>query len=748
MLTTPSLQKCFTAEVVKDEGVFLLSEFGHFVLTGRLHESVLPLIDGRRTAEQIAGELAGRLRPEEVYYALLALERQGFIVETNGSDAAPACGLWDYLGQDPTGCRERLKSTRVAALTTSDLEQGPLVEALAANGLRVGEEGDLTVVLASDYLRPELREVNREALRRDKPWLLAKPLGTMVLLGPVFRPGVTGCWECLAQRIRGNREVEAFLQEKGRPVSPRADPHVFSATAPAVVRLAAFHAGRAVAYGVNPQLEGKVISLDLSTLVTTTHHLVRRPQCPACGDREAVLRHPAPLRLSPQPKVFTADGGHRGATPEETFARYQIHISPITGIVKSLELTHRGDGEALNVYLAGHNFAMKNDSLFFLRNNLRSKSCGKGVTDAQARASALCEALERYSGVARGEEPKVTATFRELGSRAIHPNACMNFSEAQYRDRQVWLSRGSPFQVVPAPFDPDARIDWAPVWSFRTCDFKYLPLRYCYYGYPVSDEAAYCWADSNGSAAGNTLEEAILQGFLELVERDAVAVWWYNRLARPAVDLDGLGEPYIDRLRGHYRALGREFWVLDLTHDFLVPAFVAVSRRVDQPVEEIVMGFGAHLDARLGVLRALTEMNQFLPAVNGVGANGQREYGYTDPHAIQWWQTATVANQPYLLPLAAARSRGRGDWSARAGGDVLADVLHLVRTAEVLGLETLVLDQSRPDVGLRVAKVFVPGMRHFWARLGPGRLYDVPVRLGWLSRPLQEHELNPIPMFL
>jgi hypothetical protein len=45
-------------------------------------------------------------------------------------------------------------------------------------------------------------------------------------------------------------------------------------------------------------------------------------------------------------------------------------------------------------------------------------------------------------------------------------------------------------------------------------------------------------------------------------------------------------------------------------------------------------------------------------------------------------------------------------------------------------------------------KVIVPGLRHFWARFAPGRLYDVPVRLGWLPQPLAEEQLNPIPMFL
>jgi ribosomal protein S12 methylthiotransferase accessory factor len=46
-----------------------------------------------------------------------------------------------------------------------------------------------------------------------------------------------------------------------------------------------------------------------------------------------------------------------------------------------------------------------------------------------------------------------------------------------------------------------------------------------------------------------------------------------------------------------------------------------------------------------------------------------------------------------------------------------------------------------------VAKVIVPGMRHFWRRLGPGRLYTVPVRLGWRDRPAREDELNPRNVF-
>jgi len=43
-----------------------------------------------------------------------------------------------------------------------------------------------------------------------------------------------------------------------------------------------------------------------------------------------------------------------------------------------------------------------------------------------------------------------------------------------------------------------------------------------------------------------------------------------------------------------------------------------------------------------------------------------------------------------------------------------------------------------------VVRVIVPGLRHFYRRFAPGRLYDVPIKLGWREHPLSEHELNPL----
>ncbi|MDH3605226.1 MAG: YcaO-like family protein [Candidatus Tectomicrobia bacterium] len=402
---------------------------------------------------------------------------------------------------------------------------------------------------------------------------------------------------------------------------------------------------------------------------------------------------------------------------------------------------------AAPVYIAPHAWRPA-DTLAGVRSGLRRGNSGKGKTEQQARVSGLCEALERYSGIFRGDEPRRTARYEELGEAAIHPADCLLFSEAQYRDREAWNASHSGFNHVPAPFDAEQAIEWTPVWSLRQQRARYVPTAFGYYGYPLPEAHRFCGADSNGSAAGNTVEETILQGFLELVERDSVALWWYNRVQRPWVDLGGVDEPYFQAFAAYYAQRGREVWVLDLTSDLSIPVFAAVSRCTDGSGEKLLFGFGAHVEARIGIERALTEMTQGLGYFARVEPSDESEDDADRREALEWWQTATLAEQSYLAPSPELPVQTAADYPRLWSADLREDVEWCVSLAAQRGLETLVLDQTRPDIGLSVVKVIMPGMRHFWRRLAPGRLYDVPVELGWLSTPLREDELNPISMFL
>jgi bacteriocin biosynthesis cyclodehydratase domain-containing protein len=744
MLKRPRFLPHLQVEIVPGEGVFVLSGAKHSLLKGRLYELLAVRLDGR-TIHDVCEVLRAEASPADVFYAVSQLERKGYLCEEETTLPADQAALWSSQQVSPGTAARRLAEQPVVVQALG-IEAAPFLELLRSVHVRVDGEGPPDVVLTDSALRGELRDCNAAALRNGRPWLLVKPTGRQVWIGPLFIPGKTGCWECLAQRLRANSPVVAYLQGRNGHAGPVvADRAATPATLQVAWGLAANAVASWVVRGELHPLAGKLQTLDVPTWGMQTHTLVRLPFCPACAAGEGrAFRAPS---LTHTKKTFIRDGGHRVVEPEETLKRHGHHVSPITGAVPMLEKAAPADNGVLHVYVAGSNSARSSRSLGQLRSDLRTMNAGKGTSDIQARASALCEALERYSGVFRGDEPRRRARQKELGDTVLSLNDCLLFSQRQFRERDARNADCSRFSFIPVPFDPEADFEWSPAWSLTRREVRYLPTAFCYYDYPQPEEGTYCIACSNGCAAGNTLEEAILQGFLELVERDGVALWWYNRVRRPGVDLESFGEPYLDRLRAFLQGHGREFWVLDLTTDLGIPVFASITRRTDGLPEQIMLGFGAHLDSRVALLRAVTEMNQMLSSpLLGLPEKGT-EKEPVDPETAHWLETATTANQPYLLPAEGPR-RSAASYPQTWSDDLSDDVRACQALVERAGMEMLVLDQTRPEVGLPVARVIVPGLRHFWARLAPGRLYDVPVQLGWLSRPLAEDELNPIAMFL
>jgi bacteriocin biosynthesis cyclodehydratase domain-containing protein len=746
----PRVKPYFNVQVVDGEGVYLLSETGQIVLPGRRSLTLVPLIDGTRTAEEIVEAASGEFSAAEVYFFLEEMRAKHYIDDAFDSSTSSDRNFWQAMQLDPEDARNRLSQARFKLFSVGDGEIEPVKLALQAFDITIVEDNwDLALVVTSDYLAEGLSDLNALFLAAGKPWMIIKPLGIVAWIGPIFEPGRTGCWECLSQRLRLNREVDTYLQVRLARTEPFSTTLAHNSASSTIgVQLGALEAAKWMAGRRVDHSPAQMLTLNMLTLKTCWHQLVRRPQCPACGDSDKNrIAMPARLELQSRVKVYTSDGGHRSMTPGQLLKSYSHHISPYIGAIRELEKMDDALHEELPVYGAGHNFAVRSINLTFLRRGLRTRSAGKGVTDIQAKASALAEALERYSGLYFGDEERIKGSYKGLKANVIHPNNLMLYSEKQFDNQDEWNSRNLKFSVVPARFDENLEIDWTPVWSLTENCYKYIPTGYLYYNYPLGSTFSF-WADSNGNAAGSSLEDAILQGAMELVERDAVAMWWYNRFQRPALNLDSFADPFINRMRRIYDELMRPFWVLDITNDLGVPTFVAVSARTDKPHQDILCAFGSHYDPRLALRRAVTEMNQFLHAVVDMKADGTGKYRFPDDESQHWWQTATLQNQLYLNPLQNAPMKRLVDYPIVKHDDILEDVKYFQQLVESHGMEMLVLNQTRPDIGLPVVKVIVPGLRHFWARYAPGRLYDVPVSLGYQDRILNEDELNPIPCFL
>jgi ribosomal protein S12 methylthiotransferase accessory factor len=731
-----------------------VSEEGAWTLQGTLFEKVVPLLDGVRTPEQIVAELAPA-KPAEIYYVLEFLEKRGHLTDRVPGRDGPDEAYWASLDIDPGSAWAAIRAGRVRIRSVGSVDPAPLIRAVKEAGLNLTDaDPDLEVVVTDDYLRGELPGWAAEARAANVPWMVVRPLGREFWIGPLFParaaiPGAGGsaespaaCFTCLQHRLRRNQQVQEFLRSRnGWPDPLPTAVAALPAAIGAACQLAAVECAKFLA-GAPHNLDNRLLSMDTRTWVARKHALVRYPACPVCGDPPQ--ERPGPVHLTHRSAKPSEGSGHRASPPEETLKKYEHLISPIAGIVSMIEAP-AGTGGVFQVCIGGANGAIPLDSMASFKVSFRHRSAGKGPTSVQARASALAESLERYSTEYTGAEFRTLASFRELGGDAIHPNSVMGFSDRQFQDREAWNARGSRFNTVPEPLDPDHSIPWTPVWSLTEERAKYLPTQFLFFPGPTvwpAPRPRCCRACSNGNAAGNNLEEAVLQGFMELVERDATAIWWYNRLRRPGVDLASFQLSYLTELAAHYLTLDRDLWALDLTHDLGIPVFAALSCN-RKTRGQVLFGLGCSLDPAVALLRAFAELNQF---VSGLGAESQCALG--DDETLRWLRTATPENQPYLLPDSSLPPRRRQDFDNATSGDLLEDIRFCRRVVEGKGMEMLVIDLTRADAGMPVAKVIVPGLRHFWARYAPGRLYDVPVAMGWLERPHTEAELNPNPVFV
>jgi oxazoline/thiazoline synthase len=730
----PQFSPNFTVYVLPPDVTCLYSEDRKFFLHGELYCALASAIGkGGRSCRDLVRALEHDYPSDKIEEALKRLFDRRYIVPVSRGSAGAMAAYWASLGLASEIAERNLQKCRVRIQSVDVQGEEELGAALRELGVRVVERSEtLTVTMVKDYLEPSLNDLNQQHLSRQTPWLLVQPSGLFPLVGPVFSPGKSACWTCLADRMKRNREVRALLDREA-PRCVAVSPLARRPLGQAGIQLAAVEIAKAVATEFRTELSDHIISLDLSGATTAKHYVAARPQCPVCGRRKLrdPRRAPTPIDLGAGAKLIMTSGGYRTISPRATVARFRKHVSPLTGVVSRLERIE-ADVPLNTNYFATHNFSAPAATVNQLRAGLMGGSFGKGSTAEQGEASALMEAIERYSGIFQGDEIRVTRRFTDFPSgQAILPNEVLLFSDAQYARGRALTTGACDSHLVPPQFDPSVKVEWSPVWSLRDKCFKYLPTGLLYFFYGVGHQA-----DSNGCAAGNTVGEAIVQGFLELVERDAYAIWWYNRLQRREVDLDWFDDSYVRDLKTQLAGSGRRLWVLDVTSDLGIPTFVALTHRIENGKENIEFGSGAHFDARIALLRALTELNQFMSIDRMRGGTG-------DISSLDGSAPLRLQDHPYLtpsdLPMVQLSSESKFGHL-----DAHEQVSACVRIATQQGLDFLVLDQTRPDIETPVVRVIAPGLRHFYRRFAPGRLYDVPIKLGLRDQPLREDQVNPI----
>ena len=286
----PFLKPHYCYQIVPTVGVFLLAENGYLLLKGSLYEKLIPLLTGELTDSDIVQQLTGDAPAAHIFYALGRLRRQGIIADKPSSLPKREAAYWHIAGAAVDQVETRLTQTAVSVHPLFDIDLTSFTKSLREQGVETAPPGKLNIVITNNYLHPDLAAINQMAVTHMQPWLLIKPIGTEIWVGPLFVPGETGCWACFSVRLAGHRKIEAYLQTQSDDLRQHTTAvAALPSTRQLAFNIAATDISRWLVQGSSP-LVGNVLSVDTLTWQQQQHSLTRRPQCPVCGNPQHVTQ--------------------------------------------------------------------------------------------------------------------------------------------------------------------------------------------------------------------------------------------------------------------------------------------------------------------------------------------------------------------------------------------------------------------------------------------------------------------------
>lgn len=361
-------------------------------------------------------------------------------------------------------------------------------------------------------------------------------------------------------------------------------------------------------------------------------------------------------------------------------------------------------------------------------------SVGQGATQGAASLACLGELAERLSVLSRGEEDDLVANDDTDATDVCNLSAAavLNYSAAQ----QAGLMRDYPDLRA----DAGGTIAWEDL-SDRRIRVSALdggaaalaPSLVCllregrFYGVAGAPVTS-----TNGAASWWTRDGARQRAVMELIERDSVACWWANRLTPPRLELDGVRDLLADDLAGWLAERTRRTHFLQLANDLECPVVAAISH--DVTGRALAYGFKAALAPADAVTGATLEMVQMEMHLQTVADN--LPPGDAGDFAHPLMKLSQIVDAARLPWLCGNPDQGQS-WRETAWPELVARLSDR-------SIPVWTFDATRADIGVPTVKAISPVLRDWSSRFGPGRLYDLPVRLGLRDRPLREEELNPL----
>lgn len=558
--------------------------------------------------------------------------------------------------------------------------------------------------------------------------------GPLGIVGPTVEPGAPGCLACAELRRRAVARLPLGADLRAGPRRPGAEHTVPFVEAVAEIAAEVARSRRALA--------SRTFVLQAADLTGQWHDFQPVPACRECGE----LAADAPR------DTWTERSGIAPAVP----GGFRERPLPAGDEMRRHLLDWRY-GVVPHVFrVQGNTPLAMSGSQFMMRDGTRDAGWGRATSYARAEAIAFFEAIERYACLEpRNRRLVVRGPRSSFGDDALDPRTLGD------RDPELAAQLPRGWRT----YSDDLEITWVWGYSLGRARPLLVPAQCVYYGLR-GEPNRFVQESSNGAASGMSIQEAVLHGIFEIIERDAFLLTWYGRLPVPQIQVDGARTPEIGFLLDKAEAHGYRVHLFDATMDLEVTTVwgLAVSQSADRP--RSFSAAGAHPDPEQAVLGALREvipdalLHQRKPEHTEEALRRMlHDPGLVqtlDDHVALYTLGEAFERLEFLfegrtVPLAEVAPGWRDRWTRPTLDDSLGALLaHLASR----GLDVIIVEVTAPEqraLGQRSVKVLVPGtlpmtfgaaQRRTW---GLSRLLEVPRRLGFWSAPRAYDELTQYP---
>lgn len=367
---------------------------------------------------------------------------------------------------------------------------------------------------------------------------------------------------------------------------------------------------------------------------------------------------------------------------------------------------------------------------------------GKGPTNSSAKASALMEAIERFSSLPSSYgKTFVHGTYSQLSKsyNVLHPSEVVEQVTNEYDDNSSIL-------------------DFLPGFDLLRKEIVLVPTELVLYRYHPRYPSIPAFSNShtNGLASGNVIEEAICHALCEVIERDAVSLADlcassipYNIIQNiidsfqgdrsghsispisvedifvddysvfPDVNVSDIGDLMpVNSLVKRFINAGISLLIKDITQkDIGIPSFSASSIEwLTQDFGFFAKGFGTHPDARIALTRAITEVSQ-TRAVNIHGARDDLKkvkYKMNDEICRRKWPFIPASSSPAASINCTKNIVNFSEIKTQFNEDILDDLHLILKSLQKAGAKrVIVVDLTNPKIGIPVVRAIVPGLETF-----------------------------------